>query len=204
MNILNNISFAIKNGESVSIIGPSGAGKTSLLMLISGLEKPSSGRILINGADITLYTENELAVFRRDNIGIIFQNFYLIPTMTALENVAIPLEFAGVANAFERAKQALIDVGLEHRIDHFPSQMSGGEQQRVGIARAFAPKPALILADEPTGNLDSENGKKIIDILFELNRKTGTTLVLITHDEKIAARCSKRIKILDGELREHN
>lgn len=204
INILNGVSVSINKGETVSIVGPSGAGKTSLLMLISGLEKPTSGRIYINGIDITFYNEDELAVFRRDHIGIIFQNFYLIPTMTALENVAIPLEFAGVENAFEKAKDALKEVGLSHRLDHFPSQLSGGEQQRVGIARAFAPNPELILADELTGNLDSENGKKIIDMLFAMNKKRKTTLVLITHDIKLANLCKKHIRILDGEVSTHN
>ncbi len=204
INVLKNINLDIPYGQTISVVGPSGAGKTSLIMLIAGLEKPTSGEIVVNGNRIDNLSEDELAIFRRKNIGIIFQNFHLIPTMTALENVMVPLEFAGVANPEKEAINALSLVGLENRILHFPSQLSGGEQQRVAIARAFAAKPKIILADEPTGNLDSETGKIVMDELFDLNKKFGTTFVLITHDPKVAKRCKIHMKILDGEIHESN
>ena len=202
INVLKDISLEIPYGQTVSIVGPSGAGKTSLIMLIAGLEKPTSGAIEVNGQRIDNLSEDDLAIFRRKNIGIIFQNFHLIPTMTALENVMIPLDFAGMPNAEKEAINALSLLGLQNRISHFPSQLSGGEQQRVAIARAFATKPKIILADEPTGNLDSETGKVVMDELFDLNKKFGTTFVLITHDPKIAKRCKRHTHILDGEIHE--
>ncbi len=204
INVLKKVNLNIPYGQTVSIVGPSGAGKTSLIMLISGLEKPTSGDIEVSGSKISDLSEDNLAVFRRKNIGIIFQNFHLIPTMTALENVMIPLELAGIANAEKEAISALGLVGLQDRIMHFPSQLSGGEQQRVAIARAFAAKPKIILADEPTGNLDSETGKLVMDELFDLNKKFGTTFILITHDSKLAKRCKRHMHILDGEVHESN
>ncbi len=204
INVLKKVNLDISYGQTLSIVGPSGAGKTSLIMLISGLEKPSSGQIEVSGQRIDNLSEDNLAVFRRKNVGIIFQNFHLIPTMTALENVMVPLEFAGVANSEKEAIAALSLVGLQHRISHFPSQLSGGEQQRVAVARAFAAKPKIILADEPTGNLDSETGKIVMDELFDLNKKFGTTFVLITHDTKLAKRCKRHMHILDGEIHESN
>ena len=204
INVLKNVNLDIPYGQTVSIVGPSGAGKTSLIMLISGLEKPSSGDIEVSNHKISDLSEDNLAVFRRKNIGIIFQNFHLIPSMTALENVMIPLELAGISNAEKEAISALSLVGLQDRIMHFPSQLSGGEQQRVAIARAFAAKPKIILADEPTGNLDSETGKVVMDELFDLNKKFGTTFILITHDSKLAKRCKRHMHILDGEVHESN
>ena len=170
------------------------------MMLISGVEKPTSGKIIVAGEDITDYEEDDLAAFRRKHVGIVFQNFHLIPTMTALENVEIALELAGHKNADELAKEGLKSVGLEKRSAHYPNQLSGGEQQRVALARAFATKPSLLLADEPTGNLDGENGKHITDLLFELKEKHGTTLVLITHDMNLAALTSKKFIMQDGRL----
>lgn len=202
VNILKSLNLKINAGETLSIVGPSGAGKTSLLMLISGLEKPTSGSINILNQNIESMSEDELANFRLENIGIIFQNFYLIPTMNALENVSLALELKNVKNAKLIAKSALEEVGLGHRTTHFPSELSGGEQQRVAIARAFATNPKIILADEPTGNLDSETGKTVMDLLFQMNKKNKTTLILITHDPKIAKRCKKHLHILDGKI--HN
>ena len=200
VDILRGVTLPIEAGERVSIVGPSGSGKTTLLMVISGLQTPSSGAVDIDGQDITQMDEDTLAAFRRDNIGIVFQNFHLVPTMTALENVATPLEFAGDKNAMEKAKKALISVGLGHRIDHYPGQLSGGEQQRTALARALAPAPRLILADEPTGNLDHDTGEKIIAQIFELAETAGTTLVLVTHDMDLARRCDRIVKIADGEI----
>ena len=179
-------------------MGPSGSGKTTLLMILGGLEKASSGRIKVANKNLSVLSEDDLATFRRDNIGIIFQNFHLVPTMTALENVAIPLELAHKKNAFKLAEKALAAVGLGERLKHYPSQLSGGEQQRVAIARAFATNPKLILADEPTGNLDLETGKKVMKLLFELTKNNGTTLVLVTHDEALARKCNLNIQIKDG------
>ncbi len=200
VEILRNISLSLPAGKTVSITGPSGSGKTSLLMLLGGLERPTSGQVSIASARIDQMDEDALAAFRRDNIGIVFQNFHLIPTMTALENVAVPLEFAGVRDAFARARTALETVGLGHRLDHYPGQMSGGEQQRVAVARAFVTRPRIILADEPTGNLDADTGEKIMAALFALTRTQGTTLILVTHDATLAARCDMAIHIRDGHI----
>lgn len=200
VNILRGINLAIPAGKTVSIAGPSGSGKTTLLMVLSGLEKPTSGTVRLAGRALNPLSEDELATFRRDHIGIIFQNFHLIPTMTALENVAIPLELAGDKNAFAKAQKALADVGLAHRIKHYPGQMSGGEQQRVAIARAFATQPRIILADEPTGNLDGDTGKSVITLLFEQAHQNGATLVLVTHDADLAQSCDIKIRLRDGKI----
>jgi len=202
INILNKINLNINEAETISVVGPSGAGKTSLIMLIAGLQKPSSGHIIIDNKSIESMSEDALAVFRRSHVGIVFQNYFLIPSMSALENVMIPLELAKVENARDKAYETLKLLGLSKRVDHFPSQLSGGEQQRVAIARAFAARPKIILADEPTGNLDSATGQIVMDELFELNKKFRTTFVLITHDSKIAKKCSRSIKILDGKIDE--
>jgi putative ABC transport system ATP-binding protein len=198
VNILRGIDLGIRAGEVVSIVGPSGSGKSSLMMLIGGLERPTKGRIAVAGRELTALGEDALALFRRDHVGIVFQNFHLIPTMTALENVAIPLEFAGVADAFDRAAERLRAVGLGHRLTHYPGQLSGGEQQRTALARAFAADPDVILADEPTGNLDGETGRQVIELMFGLSRKRGATLLLITHDPALAARCDRIIRLVDG------
>ena len=198
VNILKGIDLRISVGETVSILGPSGAGKTSLLMVMAGLENLTKGRIFLSGADITQMDEDPLAAIRRDMVGIIFQAFRLIPSLTALQNVAIPLELAGHNDATDIAKAALESVGLEHRLTHLPDQLSGGEQQRVAIARAVAPKPRILLADEPTGNLDSATGEKVVNILFKSAHDAGAALVLVTHDAALAARCSRVIEIEDG------
>lgn len=198
VNILRGISFDIAAGEVVSITGPSGSGKTSMMMVIAGLEKATSGVIEVNGINLTNKNEDCLSTFRRENMGIVFQNFHLIPTMDALQNVAMPAEFAGVPDAVERARLGLNLVGLNQRLHHFPSQLSGGEQQRVALARAFSTRPKVLLADEPTGNLDRETGEVIIDLLLRLARDHGTTLVLITHDHKISNKCMREICINDG------
>jgi putative ABC transport system ATP-binding protein len=200
VNILNDIGLHIAAGETVSLVGPSGSGKTSLLLLIAGLEQASGGRIAIAGRDLTHMSEDDLALLRRDRVGIVFQNFHLIPTMTALENVAIPLELAGAAEAFARAEAALQSVGLSHRLTHYPSQLSGGEQQRVALARALAPRPQVLLADEPTGNLDLETGHRIIDLLFAQAQAIDATLLLITHDPALAARCGRQLHMADGRI----
>ena len=198
VNILKGINLRISVGETVSILGPSGAGKTSLLMVMAGLENLTKGRIFLSGTDITQMDEDPLAAIRRDMVGIIFQAFRLIPSLTALQNVAIPLELAGHNDATELAEAALESVGLEHRLTHLPDQLSGGEQQRVAIARAVAPKPRILLADEPTGNLDSATGEKVVNILFKSAHDAGAALVLVTHDAALAARCSRVIEIEDG------
>jgi putative ABC transport system ATP-binding protein len=198
VEILKGISLAIHKGETVGLIGPSGSGKSSLLMLLGGLERATGGRVLALGQDLTAMNEDALARFRRGNMGVVFQSFHLIPTMTALENVALPLELAGAPDAFDRARAELTTVGLGPRIDHYPSQMSGGEQQRVALARAAAPRPAILLADEPTGNLDGVNGQAIMDLLFGLRDRHGATLVLVTHAPELAARCDRVIRLADG------
>ena len=198
VNILRGVSLDIGEGEAVGIIGPSGSGKTSLLMLLAGLERATSGRLNVAGRDLAGMSEDALARFRREEVGIVFQSFHLVPTMTALENVAMPLEFAGDENAFTRAEAALKSVGLGHRLTHYPGQLSGGEQQRVAVARAFVAVPRLILADEPTGNLDRATGLAVMNLLFDLREKHGTTLILITHDPALAARCERQIRIEDG------
>lgn len=200
VHILKDINLNLEQGRTVSITGPSGSGKTSLLMVLSGLERPTSGKITVAGQDLSAMGEDGLAAFRRDQIGIVFQNFHLIPTMTALENVAVPLELRGEKDAFEKAKAALEQVGLGHRITHYPGQLSGGEQQRTALARAFATKPRLILADEPTGNLDAATGEKVLEVLFGLAEQGGTTLLIVTHDPKLAARCQQAVKIADGRI----
>lgn len=200
IDILKGISMQVEAGSSLGLIGPSGSGKSSLLMLMGGLERASSGRIVALGTDITDLGEDQLAMFRRDAMGVVFQSFHLIPTMTALENVATPLELAGVADAFERAEAQLQTVGLGHRIGHYPSQMSGGEQQRVALARATVTRPKILLADEPTGNLDGTTGDEIIEHLFALQREHGSTLVLVTHSKSLADQCDKVIRLRDGLL----
>ncbi|MEX0922294.1 MAG: ABC transporter ATP-binding protein [Rhodovibrionaceae bacterium] len=200
VEVLRGIDLSVAAGETLSIVGPSGSGKSSMLMIVAGLEQASGGAVRIAGRDFGGLSEDALAEFRRDNIGIVFQNFHLIPTMTALENVAVPLEFAGRDDAFGRAEEVLTQVGLGHRTDHYPGQLSGGEQQRVALARAFAVRPKLLLADEPTGNLDGETGGKVIDLLFDLQRDADTTLLLITHDPALAERCARQIKLVDGHI----
>ncbi len=200
VNILRGVDLDIAKGEAVGLIGPSGSGKTSLLMVLAGLERATSGSVCIDGQEITRLSEDALARLRRARVGIVFQAFHLIPTMTALENVAIPLELAGVRNAGTRAKTSLELVGLGHRLNHLPGQLSGGEQQRTALARAFAPEPALLLADEPTGNLDHATGNSIIELLFELRQRTGTTLLLITHDRDLARRCDRQVHLTDGQV----
>jgi putative ABC transport system ATP-binding protein len=200
VDILRGISISVNRGETVGLVGPSGSGKSSLLMLMGGLERATGGQVLALGQDLTAMDEDGLARFRRQNMGVVFQSFHLIPTMTALENVAIPLELAGAADAFDRASAELQAVGLGHRVDHYPSQLSGGEQQRVALARAAAPRPALFLADEPTGNLDGVNGQAIMDLLFSLRDRHGATLILVTHAPELAERCDRVIRLADGRL----
>ncbi len=198
VNVLRGLDLVIGAGETVGLVGPSGSGKTSLLMLIAGLERPTTGALRVAGHDLAALDEDALARFRRDHVGIVFQDFHLVPTMTAVENVALPLEFAGAADAFEQARAQLTKVGLGHRLSHYPSQLSGGEQQRVALARAFVGEPAVLLADEPTGNLDRATGTAVMDVLFDLHRRCGTTLILVTHEPRLAARCDRRICLADG------
>ena len=198
VNILRGISLHIPDGEAVGMIGPSGSGKSTLMSMIGGLEKPSTGTVAIDGQDITAMNEDELALFRRGRVGIVFQSFHLIPTMTALENVAVPMELLGQKDAFDIAREELEIVGLADRLDHYPGQLSGGEQQRVALARALAPGPGLLLADEPTGNLDATTGQSIVELMFELHDTRNTTLVLITHDAGLADRCDRVITLRDG------
>ena len=200
VEILHEISLEVRNGETLALVGPSGSGKSSLLMLMGGLEQATAGKITALGQDLTAMDEDALARFRRAHMGVVFQSFHLIPTMTALENVATPLELMGVRDAFQRAEAELEAVGLAHRADHLPAQMSGGEQQRVALARALAPRPALILADEPTGNLDQTNGKAVMDLLFSLRDRHGATLVMVTHAPELAARCDRVIALRDGRI----
>ncbi|KUJ73696.1 ABC transporter [Ruegeria marisrubri] len=202
VDILRNISLSVNRGETLGLVGPSGSGKSSLLMLMGGLEQVTGGSVVALGQDLTRMDEDALARFRRDNMGVVFQNFHLIPTMTALENVATPLELAGHRDAFARAEAELEAVGLSHRSGHYPAQLSGGEQQRVALARASAPRPKILLADEPTGNLDEANGAAIIDILFGLRDRHGATLVLVTHSQELARRCDRVIRLRDGQLAE--
>ncbi|QIE45566.1 ABC transporter ATP-binding protein [Pseudohalocynthiibacter aestuariivivens] len=200
VEILHGITLEVQSGETLGLVGPSGSGKSSLLMLMGGLERATSGTVTALGHDLSVMSEDALARLRRDHFGVIFQSFHLIPTMTALENVATPLELAGRADAFERARAELAAVGLAGRADHYPSQLSGGEQQRVALARAAAPQPDIVLADEPTGNLDGSTGATIIDLLFDLRDRHGTTLVLVTHDADLAARCDRVISLRDGRI----
>ena len=198
VNILSGLDLEVQAGEAVGIVGPSGSGKTSLLMVLAGLERATGGSVGVAGQELTGLDEDALARFRRTHVGIVFQAFHLIPTMTALENVSVPLELAGVRDAAALARRSLEQVGLGHRLTHLPGQLSGGEQQRVALARAFAPRPRLLLADEPTGNLDLATGAAVMDLLFGMQAEHGTTLLLITHDPALAARCGRRVQIADG------
>ncbi|MGL4490638.1 MAG: ABC transporter ATP-binding protein [Rhizobiaceae bacterium] len=200
VKVLDKVAFSVARGASLGIVGPSGSGKTSLLMVLSGLERADSGSIEIAGTQLTSMSEDALASFRGRSIGIVFQSFHLIPNMTALENVAVPLELAGHPRAFERAKEELVKVGLGERLTHFPGQLSGGEQQRVAIARALAPEPQMLVADEPTGNLDLATGGHIADLLFGACRDRGMTMLLVTHDPQLAARCDRQIRMRAGQV----
>ena len=200
VHILRGIDVEIAAGERVALVGASGAGKSSMMMIIGGLERATAGDVRVAGHDLAGMNEDELALFRRENVGIVFQSFHLVPTMTALENVAVPLEFAGHADAFGLARAELEAVGLGHRLEHYPGQLSGGEQQRVALARAFVTEPRLLLADEPTGNLDGDTGQQIIELMFRLPEEKGTTLLLITHDPALAARCAREVRIADGRI----
>ncbi len=200
VEILRGINLTIGAGEAVGVVGPSGSGKTSLLMVVAGLESVTAGRIEAAGREISGRDEDTLARFRRDNVGIVFQNFHLVPTMTALENVALPLEFAGCGDAFERARAQLTAVGLDHRLGHYPGQLSGGEQQRVALARAFVTKPKILLADEPTGSLDQTTGEDIIELLFEMQERLGSTLILVTHAQELTSRCTRIVRLVDGRI----
>ena len=198
--ILRGIDLKVPAGEAVAVEGPSGSGKSTLLMIVAGLERVTGGHVQVVGADYAALDEDGLARLRAANIGIVFQSFHLVPTMTAIENVALPLEFFGEDDALAKATAALAEVGLSHRETHFPSQLSGGEQQRVAIARALAPRPSLILADEPTGNLDLATGAQVMDLLFTLKERTGATLLLITHDRALAKRCGRIVSLADGRI----
>jgi putative ABC transport system ATP-binding protein len=200
VEILKGIDLEVASGEVVALLGPSGSGKSSLMAVLTGLERASSGTLSVAGADFAAMDEDGLARARRGRIGIVLQAFHLLPTMTAIENVAVPMELAGMADASERARAELAAVGLGHRLDHYPAQLSGGEQQRVAIARATAPRPALIFADEPTGNLDAATGLAIVDLLFARRAETGATLLVITHDAELAARCERVVTIADGRI----
>ncbi len=200
VEVLRGLDLAVGRGETVSVVGPSGSGKSSMMMIMAGLERATGGRVQVDGQELGGLDEDALARFRGERIGIVFQDFHLIPTMSALENVAVPLEFAGRRDAFDRAATALQQVGLGHRLGHYPGQLSGGEQQRVALARAFAVKPRLLLADEPTGNLDGMTGEKVIELLFDLTVDHETTLVLITHDPGLAARCGRTVQLADGRI----
>ena len=202
VHILRGVSLDVPQGLAVGLVGPSGSGKSTLLMVAAGLEKPDSGSVTIAGEEITRLKEDQLARFRGRKIGIVFQAFHLIPTLTALENVAIPLELAGEKDALARAAEELKAVGLGARLDHYPGQLSGGEQQRVAIARALAPRPAILVADEPTGNLDETTGEEIIALLFNLKRERGTTLLLVTHDHDLAERCDRVVRLRGGHIEE--
>jgi putative ABC transport system ATP-binding protein len=200
VHILKDIDLDIKRGETIGLVGPSGSGKSTLLMVMAGLERPDAGNVTVAGNDLAALDEDDLARFRGRNIGIVFQSFHLIPTMTALENVAVPLELAGVSDANERAARELATVGLGERMQHYPAELSGGEQQRVALARALAPNPPILVADEPTGNLDEATGKQIIELLFAAHRERETTLVLVTHDAALAARCERVVRLRSGRI----
>lgn len=200
VDILHGITLDVEKGRSLALVGPSGSGKSSLLMLMGGLERATSGQIHALDQDLTQMNEDALARFRRSRMGVVFQSFHLIPTMTALENVATPLELAGDKRAFEKAEADLETVGLGHRKNHYPSQMSGGEQQRVALARAMVVRPAILLADEPTGNLDESNGDAVMELLFKLQTDVGATLVMVTHSNALAARCDSVIRLRDGRI----
>jgi putative ABC transport system ATP-binding protein len=200
LTILDDVTFSVARGSTAAIVGPSGAGKSTLLALLAGLDEPSSGRVWLNGAELTALDEDGRAGVRNREVGFVFQSFHLLPSLTAVENVLLPLELSATPNAAARARQALVDVGLEHRLRHYPKQLSGGEKQRVAIARAFVAGPSLLFADEPTGNLDNKTGARILNLLFELNAAAGTTLVLVTHDLEAAARCTRLIELVSGRL----
>jgi putative ABC transport system ATP-binding protein len=199
VHILQNLDLDITSGDSVGLVGPSGSGETSLLMVLAGLERATSGQVHVDGRDLVALDEDGLARFRRDCLGIVFQNFHLIPTMTALENVALPLEFSGIRDAADRAEASLRAVGLGHRLTHLPGMLSGGEQQRVAVARAFVAEPRLLLADEPTGNLDTQMARGVLDLLEELHRD-GATIVMVTHDPELAIRAQREVHIVDGQV----
>src|SRR5487761_497665 len=200
VHILKDIDLNIGSGEAIGLVGPSGSGKSTLLMVMAGLERPDSGSVAVAGEDLNALDEDALARFRGRHVGIVFQSFHLIPTMTALENVAVPLELAGIADAQERARIELGGVGLGERLHHYPTQLSGGEQQRVALARALAPDPAILVADEPTGNLDEATGKQIVDLLFTKHAERGMTLVLVTHDTSLAQRCDRVVRLRSGRI----
>lgn len=200
VNILRGIDLSVTPGEAVGLVGPSGSGKSSLMSVIAGLEKPTSGEVLVAGQPLHALDEDRLSLCRRGTVGIVFQSFHLIPTMTALENVAVPMEFNGNAEPFAAARSQLDAVGLADRLEHYPGQLSAGEQQRVALARAVAGKPKLLLADEPTGNLDGDTGAQIIELMLSLHDALGTTLLLITHDEALAARCDRVVQLRDGRI----
>jgi putative ABC transport system ATP-binding protein len=200
VDILRGVSLSVPAGEAVAIVGPSGSGKTSLLMVLAGLERATSGRIVIAGRDFSALDEDQLALARGSSMGIVFQSFHLVPTMTALENVALPLEFQDQPDAVVRATELLDEVGLAHRLQHFPAQLSGGEQQRVALARALVTRPRVLLADEPTGNLDGATGTHVMDLLFAAQARRATTLILVTHDQKLASRCSRIVRMSDGHI----
>ena len=200
VHILDNVSLEAATGESLGIVGPSGSGKTSLLMVLSGLERPNSGSVAISGTEITGLSEDQTASFRGRTIGIVFQSFHLIPNMTALENVAVPLELAGHPDPMGRARDELAAVGLAERVTHYPGELSGGEQQRVAIARALAPEPSILIADEPTGNLDLVTGELITDLIFKAQKQRGMTLLLVTHDQALAARCDRQVRMRSGQI----
>jgi putative ABC transport system ATP-binding protein len=200
VHILKDIDLHIGRGEAVGLVGPSGSGKSTLLMVMAGLERSDSGSISVAGEELTKLDEDALARFRGRNVGIVFQSFHLIPTMTAIENVAVPLELAGFPDAFERSRRELEGVGLGERLSHYPTQLSGGEQQRVALARALAPSPSILVADEPTGNLDEATGRQVIDLLFKGHVERGTTLILVTHDSALAARCDRVVRLRSGRV----
>jgi putative ABC transport system ATP-binding protein len=202
VHVLRDIDLKIEGREAVGLVGPSGSGKSTLLMVLAGLERPDTGSVRVEGNDLAKLNEDQLARFRGARIGIVFQSFHLIPTMTALENVAMPLELQGAQDAFARAREELVAVGLADRTAHYPAQLSGGEQQRVALARAIASNPAILVADEPTGNLDDATGTAIIDLIFDLKRARGTTLVLVTHDPALAARCDRVVRMRSGRIEE--
>ncbi|MEO1702838.1 MAG: ABC transporter ATP-binding protein [Pseudomonadota bacterium] len=200
VHVLKSVDLEVGRAETVGIVGPSGSGKTTLLMVLAGLERPDSGEVWVAGTRLDQKSEDEVAAFRGRNIGFVFQSFHLIANMTALENVAVPLELAGEANAFERAREELDHVGLKDRLTHYPGQLSGGEQQRVAVARALAPNPQILIADEPTGNLDTSTGTQISDLIFKKQRERGMTFVLVTHDMSLAALCDHQVRVRSGEV----
>ncbi len=200
VHILRDIDFSVRRGEAIGLIGPSGSGKSTLLMVMAGLERPDTGTVAVAGEDLSVLNEDGLARFRGRNVGIVFQSFHLIPTMTAWENVAVPLELAGAPDAFDKAARELASVGLSERLDHYPAELSGGEQQRVALARALAPGPAILVADEPTGNLDEATGQQIIELLFAGHLERGTTLILVTHDAALANRCDRVVRMRSGRI----